>query len=63
MEANKFFKKKMRERKVTNSWLSLRTALIQSQLSRYFTGKIDLRMNDILLLCEELNIKLRFDES
>ncbi len=63
MEANKLFKKKMRERKVTNFWLSQRTGINQSQLSRYFTGKIDLRMNDILLICEELNIKLRFDES
>lgn len=52
----------MRERKVTNSWLSQRTGINQPQLSRYFTGKIDLRMNDILLICEELNIKLRFDE-
>lgn len=63
MEANKLFKKKMREKKVTNFWLSQRTGINQSQLSRYFTGKIDLRMNDILLICEELNIKLRFDES
>lgn len=63
MEANKLFKKKMRERRVTNSWLSQRTGINQSQLSRYFTGKIDLRMNDILLICEELNIKLRFDEN